>query len=340
MELSRGSSRIRIGLTWTATGILMSRIPRSGYSRAQKFLILHLENGSDYRKCPRVGDNKMKRYLLLLLGIILCIASVSALTITSVDAPTLAPGQEGPLSITIKNTLGFDIKEVSISLDFSSLPISSVGSSEDSVDRIDRNDRETFSFTIRAETNAKTGDYNIPYSLTYKNTTSVKRGTIGIRISAQPELSYSASLETPIQGEKTKLSIKIVNKGLGEARFVSFSLSPFGYTLLSEKEVYLGSISSDDFQTAVFDVIFTSQKPSLTGTLSYTDDSNRKVDVPISLPLTVYSRDVAIQKGIISKSKLPMYIGTILVIIIIWIFWRLIAKRRRMQRSLELAGRR
>lgn len=280
----------------------------------------------------------MKHASMLVLALLILMPVASALVISSVDAPTLMPGKEGKLSITVKNTFDNDLEEVSLSLDLSTVPLTSVSSSEFSVPRIDSDDRETVTFLLRADTNAKTGDYNIPYTITYKNATAPKKGTIGIKISAKPDLSYTASSDAPVIGEKGKITLKLVNRGLGEARFVAFTLLPQGFTLLSEEQVYIGSINSDDFESIVFEVIVTSKRAEVIGTLEYRDSDNNHYTKEIRIPLTVYTKDEAITKGIITKSNVPFYIGSILLIVVLWLIYRSIAKRRRLKKSLELAG--
>ena len=104
-------------------------------------------------------------------------------------------------------------------------------------------------------------------------------------------------------GRQSKINLKIVNKGLADARFVSVNLNPSGFTLLSEKEVYIGTVDSDDFETATFEVIFTSEKPKLTATVEYTDfDNSKKLD-EVNLPTKVYTQEKAIELGIIQRNN-------------------------------------
>ena len=64
----------------------------------------------------------------------------SALTINSVDADTLAPGQEGKISINLENTLGDTVNDISLKLNMENLPFNPVGSSESSLDELDEDD--------------------------------------------------------------------------------------------------------------------------------------------------------------------------------------------------------
>ena len=88
-----------------------------------------------------------------------------------------------------------------MSLVLDDMPFSVVGSSEKSVDDINEDKDEDASFTIKASTDINPGDYNIPYTLEYKDAPSIKKGTIGIKIRAETELNFISSLDNPIKGE-------------------------------------------------------------------------------------------------------------------------------------------
>src|SRR3989338_8819153 len=162
----------------------------------------------------------------------------SALTINSVDADTLAPGQEGKISITLTYTINDAIKQ--------------------------------------------------------------KTGTIGITLRANPEIIYSISQEKPIMGQSDKITLKLINKGFADAKFALIKVFPDGYTLTSDNEIYIGSVDSDDFQTASFDVTYTEKNPVFSATIEYKDFDNKKKLETISLPLTIYTQEEAIKLGLIS----------------------------------------
>jgi hypothetical protein len=278
-----------------------------------------------------------KNSIALILALML-IPLAAALTISDVSSEILIPGQEGRLDVTIKNTLGKDVKDVSFALDFTGIPLAPVDSSEASVDELDKGDKESFSFLIRADTNAKVGDYKIPYVITYGNSSTMKKGTLSIRVSADPVLSYSLTLAEPIIGTKTKATFKIINKGLGEARFVSIHFSGVGLTILSDKEIYVGSVDSDDFETISLDVIPSRKSATLTAVVEYQDDDAKSVTRTLDLPAQAYTFDEAVAKGIAQKSNAPVIIGIIGILVICWLIYRFIAKRRRMRLAAHARG--
>ncbi len=279
----------------------------------------------------------MQKTIALFILAILAINLVSAVAINVVETPVISPGEEGTISIEVENTLEEDITDVSLFLNFQNIPFVPVGSSEASVEEIEEDREEEFLFIIKASNEIIPGDYAIPYTLTYEinNQQKTRTGTLGIKVKADPDLSFSLSTENPVLNQKGQLTLKIVNKGFFDARFVSLKILPIGLTLLSEDEVYIGTVDSDDFETASFDVIFTSQNPVFRAIVEYKDFDNQLKITNINLPIKVYTREKAIELGIIKQNNTPLYIEIIIAIILIWILWRVWKRRARMKKSIR-----
>ena len=160
-----------------------------------------------------------------------------------------------------------------------------------------------------------------------------KTGTVGISVRAKPELEFILEEENEIVGEKGKLVLKIVNKGLGEAKFVSLKVNPIGYSLLSDEEVYIGSIDSDDFETASFDVLFNSKSSFFNGIIEYRDFENKRYTKGFNIPVKVFSKEEAIKLGMIKKTNIWIYIAGGIVLILIFVYRRY-QKKQRLKKSL------
>lgn len=281
----------------------------------------------------------MKKYLSLLtfvfVFLVLTLKLTSAVIVNSVEVGKFSPGQEGRVNLEIKNVFNDDVQDVSILLDFKDKPFIPIGSSEQTVDEITEDDEENFVFTLRASSDISPGQYEIPYTLTYElnGDTKTKTGTIGIKVESNPDLAFSITTDTPVLNRQGKIKLQIVNKGFFPARFVSVKALPEGYTLLSDSEVYIGEIASDDFDTANFDASFTKQNARFTAIVEYRDFNNNLIIKNVDLPLTVYSEDKAQQLGIVTKSQTFTYIISVIVIIILIIVWRSWRKRRRLKKS-------
>lgn len=271
--------------------------------------------------------------ILALLAISTLVGLASAIVIKSVDTENLIPGEDAKIKITVENNLDEDIEDVSLVLNLAGLPFSSIGSTEDNINEILSDEDEDFGFIIKADNDAGVGDYNIPYSLTYSGLSTAKTGTIGITVSGNSKLTYSVDREDPIVGSQGKITFKIVNKGLADARFVSIKVLPSGFTLLSEGDVYIGTVNSDDFESETFDVVFNTINPTFSAVITYTEFDNTEVEENINLPVTVYTREKALELGIIKKSNAPIYFGIVAGFFVIWFIWRKISKARARKRA-------
>lgn len=273
------------------------------------------------------------------LALVLSLNLVSALVINSVNTDTLTPGDEGVISIEVENILDDDVEEVSVQLKFNNLPFIPVGTSEKSVEEIDEGDEEDFLFRIKAANDVTPADYEIPYTLQYKlkddSVVNVRSGTIGIRVTGSPDLVFSVTADNAVEKRSGEISFKRVNKGFTDARFVSVKILPDGFTLLSEQEVYIGTVDSDDFETSNFNVVFDSTNANFKAVLEYKDFDNNKVTKTIDLPVNVYSEERALELGIIKPNNSPQILAGLILVIVTFIVYRTIKKRRRLKRSAE-----
>ncbi len=279
--------------------------------------------------------NKIQTIISALLVLLLLTNIASALTIKSVNAETLSPGKEGLISIEVENNLDDIVEDVTASIDLKGLSFITIGSSEDSINEIDEDDKETFNFRIKAANTIKPGDYQIPFAISYRigDVQKSNQGSVGVTVRANADITYSISTTTPVINQQGKISFQIVNKGFDDARFVSLRAIPEGFTLLSDSEVYIGTVSSDDFQSTSFDVIFKEANPIFTAIVEYKDFDNKKIISTVNLPITVYTQEQALKLGIIKKNNTPLYLGIIVGLIIIYLIYRSIRRRIRRARS-------
>ncbi len=280
--------------------------------------------------------NKKNAFGLLFLGIFLFTLNlINAVVIEDVTSGDLFPGTSTSIKIIIKNTLDDPIENVALTLDLEDTSFTTIGSSEDSEEEIKENDKESFDFVIKASSSISPGDYNIPYILKYKIGTEnfEKIGSFGVTVGAKTELSYSIETEKNIIGEKGKIFFKVINTGLGDIRFVYVKISGTGFDLLSPNEEYLGRIDSDDFEKATFDVIFKNENAKISAFVEYKDFYNNIQSETINLPVKVYSREKALELGLLQKNNTLIYFGLVGFIIVAWIVYRSIKKSRKNKNS-------
>lgn len=278
----------------------------------------------------------MKNQLLTSIFIaILFLNLTSAVVIDSVFADDITPGNQGTIRIEVENILDDEVNDFTITLNFDNLPFIPIGTSEQTIDEIDEDDDEDFVFTVKASPTITPGDYQIPYTLTYEYNSEQKTrtGSIGIRVTANPSLSYAADAEDAIIGKQGTIRLQIINKGFSDARFVSVRILPERFTLLSENQIYIGEIESDDFETINIDAVFTERNPRLGAVIEYINFENEKVIENIDLPLTVYTQERAEQLGLVQRSNTGTLVFGVIALILIIVLWRIIKKQRRRNRS-------
>lgn len=275
--------------------------------------------------------------ITLIFGIMLVSLAFVSAGITgaavAVDAEyvTIFPGEEGEITVEVENNEGSQIDSVSVELILDNLPFTAVGSNVKETDDIDDDEDEDFKFKIRASNEVSTGDYTIPYKVTYKIGTDAfeKTGSFGLTVGAKTELDFSIETKDNIVGLQGTVSLKIINSGLGSIKFISVDVTPEGYELISSDKVYVGTIESDDDDFATFDVIFTKGNPTFIATVTYKDFANNDQEDTISIPVKVYTYEEALELGLVKKSNAGIYTGIIAALIVVWFIYRKIKKRRK-----------
>jgi len=281
----------------------------------------------------------MKQKILIIFALTFLVLTLNFASALVVDADyvIIYPGESGSVKVEVDNNFNFDIEDVSIALILDDIPFTSVGSSEKGLDDLDESDDDAITFTILASTDIVPGDYNIPYVVKYtdaedsNSTQEEKTGSFGLRVSAKTNIDFSVETKDNIVGQQGRISLKIVNKGLGEVKFVSVKVAPQGYELISNKDVYVGTIDSDDSDTASFDVVFKTTRPTLSVIVNYNDFDNNAKTETINLPVNVYTVEKALELGLIKKPNYTIYFisGGVLVV---WFVYRKIKKRRKNRR--------
>ena len=281
--------------------------------------------------------NNQIKPIFAILFLVLTIGFLSAVVVDA-NYITLYPGESERVEVEIENNENFDIEDVSIALTLDEVPFTAIGSSEKDLDDLDENDDDRVTFTLRASTDATPGDYNIPYVVKYVDVDDPdeeleKEGSFGIRITAKTEIDFAVEIRgNAIVGEEGRISLEIINKGLGELKSVFVQLLPNGFELLSKDKVFIGTIDADDTDLASFDVVYKTTNPSLSAKVEYKDFDNKDQKETVNIPFRVYTKEQALNLGLIKKSNTPLYGGVVILVLAIWFVYRKIKKRRKRNR--------
>ena len=279
-------------------------------------------------------------FLLILSAAQISMPGADALTISSVDVSPeqIIPGGTAEITLNLENNFDRTLSNIEVYLDFSSekVPIAPYGSgAEMSIEEIKSDKSKTLIFSVIALSDAKPGVYKIPVMIKYTdNGTEVKKSSlISLSINSNPMLYITAEDSILIKGQGNTLSIKIVNNGLSDVKLLTIKLNEvIGINMLSQSEVYIGELSSDNFDSAEFKIFVSENAPGLLNMpveLRYRDAANNELKETKNLEINAYSKEEAISLGLIKRNNSLAIAITIAVLVIAFIIYRRIRKKRR-----------
>jgi len=115
---------------------------------------------------------------------------------------------------------------------------------------------------------------------------------------------------------------------LGEVKSVSVEIIPNGFELLSKNKIFVGTIDSDDSDTATFDVFYKTQNPNFSVKIIYKDFDNNDQTETQSFLAKVYTKEEALELGLIQKRNFTLYL-LIGVLVLGFIVYRIKKKRKK-----------
>ena len=280
----------------------------------------------------------MKKIILLLLAMLFTSSAyANSITISSVTSrpSTIEPGGRIDISVSLDNQGDKDIMDISVSLDLSSsnLPFIPIGSAAKKVIKeIEEDESGRIEFTLMSSPDAKPDTYKIPIIVSYKNgdETVEEKSVIGLIIEAVPLLEAAVEESEIFKvGQAGHVTVRFVNKGLGDVKFLSAELEKSAdYNILSVNTIYVGNIEPDDFETASFKLVFKRRVGQLPLRVEYKDNKNKLFEQTFNLNFPIYSEQEAIELGLESKSKAGIYIGIAAAVILFFLYRRYRKKKR------------
>ena len=186
----------------------------------------------------------------------------NVLAIDNVAFPAkAAPGSSNSMDLRLENLADGQVKNVQVNLDFGSddLPLASKGSSQKNVVSIEPGETRNISYTLDIDESAENGVYKLPIDITFENEAGTQfnqSASTSVNIGGEPRLRAGLNSEEPLRdGETREVTFRLVNQGYGSAEFVSLELEETDVVeVIGSNDEYIGSMDSDDFQTASFQV--------------------------------------------------------------------------------------
>ena len=294
---------------------------------------------------------------IMFIIIILSFHLASALVISDVltSPSTVQPGQTVTLSFNVENNAGDEINDVTIILllngftqtitgtsfqqVYAAVPLSPYQSSNiQTFDRIKEDKSENLEFELIVNSDADSGTYKIPVQMDYKigNNKTTDVGVISVIVNAKPILSVSSENAGIVKSQVNDVTIKIVNSGLGDAKFLSVKIGAInGASIIGADSFYIGNINKDDFDTVKLSLSLNQNSQSIISIpleITYKDSTTKEYIQAENVAVKAYTNQEAIKIGLIQKSNIGLYIGLVILVIVAYIVYRIIRgilKRRK-----------
>ncbi len=276
--------------------------------------------------------------IIYFIGLYLMMNLTSALAINSVsmEPEKIAPGEKSTVTISLKNNGDFDLTDVSVNLNFANLPLAPYGSgSQVTINELNSDKTKAVEFQIISFNDAKSGIYKIPVEIKYTEdeVAKIQQSVISIMVNSEPiiEVNYEDGLL--LKGQKNPVTLRVVNKGLGDAKFLEIELgTSTAYSIISQNKVYVGDIDSNDFQTEDFQIFFNQnslKNVNLPLIIKYKDITNKEYSKNYDISLKVYTKQQAQNLGLVPKDNTIYIVLIIVVLIVVFFIYRMIRKRKR-----------
>lgn len=252
----------------------------------------------------------------------------NAISITEVNTvpEEIVPGGKAKIEITVQN-IGYNtLRDVSLRMIFSAyngnalvnlIPLAPVSSSsEKKISFLEPGKSETFVFDVVAEPEALSNIYKVPIILSYFDTAGVQTSIndiVGVVIGSAPEISAQITQsDIVLSGTSGKIKVDIFNKGLTNAKFVNVvpKDSEDVSIISTQKEIYVGSVDSDDYQSFDMEVYVkptTKEEISIPLTVTYRDPNNKEYTQEIVLSQHMYSAEKAKEMGMSKSKPFPIF---------------------------------
>jgi len=259
------------------------------------------------------------------------------------EPSVVAPGSKTKLNILLRNYATSLLKNVKIVLALGessdeSTPFSPLGSTNEQViSYISPQSTKLIEFELLADPDAASKSYKIPLIIRYSdaaNNNYSKSNIVTVVVGDEPDISVGVESTTILTaGSAGEVTIKIVNKGFPDMKFVNVKLGKSDkYSVISSDEVYVGNIDSDDYETAEFKMYAekTSEKKLLIPlVVEYKDANNKDYRSAVNLELPLYSASEAKKLGLVKGNGNSYWVILVILAVAGFFAYRMWKRRRK-----------
>jgi len=277
----------------------------------------------------------MKKILLWLVFIwILLLISTSAfaseIVISDVasNPEGIEPGGKAKLNLIIRNIGDKDIENIAIKFNFDDVPFAPLNSASTKIiDKLKEGRNKEVVFDIIVMPDAKVGVYKIPISISYKDFTD--ETSISLLVASKPKLDvFMEKSDVYSRGDIGEITLKVINKGFSDIKFLTVILEEApNYKILSNRNIYIGNIDADDFETVNFKIYLEDINGFLPIVLEYKGNDNKFYREELGLLLNVYSADEARALGL-KKTRSYLWVSIISILLLLLITYKVWNRKR------------
>jgi hypothetical protein len=171
---------------------------------------------------------------------------------------TVKLGSVSDINVVVKNMGNGGARHVMVKLDMSA-PFTPARTSEIYLGDFSGGDSKNAIFSVSVDSKTDSMVYKIPLKITYLDDNGTEKTVsrdIGVRVDETPELKVSmVSSEKFTAGKTGKFTVTIVNDGFVNAKFLDIKILPSdAYKILSQDDIYVGNLDSDDSQEEEFTI--------------------------------------------------------------------------------------
>ena len=246
------------------------------------------------------------------------------------------PGKEFNLNFNIKNMAFSEISNLKVTLNVDQLsetndvvPFYTIGTANHKViDLINANKNANVNFKMIADPQADSKLYRLPVTIDYNNNKGERLSKdFFVTINVFDEPQYLINLENSDiykTNQRGRVIISISNIGTGRLNYLRTTLIESNdYTILSPKNVYLGNLESDDFETADYQLFVESDKDEIKLILivEYKDEFNNNYEDNKEVTLRLYSGEDLFRFNFESREANTNQIITIMILLLLSVFW-------------------
>jgi len=233
-----------------------------------------------------------------------------------------APGDTAQINITIQNLNDPFLQNVKVKLDLKGTDIATIGSIDEKIlKRLPGNSEATISFTVFIGAKAESKIHQIALKVDYSdkfNRENTLDSYFGLRIEAPPEYLINLEESSVYVAKKVgRITLSISNIGIGNLNYVAMEVMPSeDYDVISNNQIYLGNLESDDFETGEFDIYIPQYKKliPIKTKITFKDSFNKPHEDIIEIPIRIYTASEASSLGLIKRRNPIGYIILVLLI--------------------------